>query len=693
MPVACVGPFRTPIVNIVDAAVRRSRERLKETPAAREWLRATGIRPETWELLGLGFEEDGRGARWICYVAHDGSGGTRLGRMPLDDDKDGTAAEASSSIWSSAPYPGAACIVVDGPVELLLLAQALNGRLSPYVVLTRSSSYAMPGEWRDESFWTRFESVTILADQTGGCAAAMAVLGEWPWIEPVVSLARGITWREDLSSLSPEPSRTMEHVLRSGTRARGAGPVDGGLALARSDAGGIALGGFDDRGRLCRALAVEERHVGERGGSRQSLVVARSDGCLLQVLMIPAPAGSAASRRIHALSDGTRLLRRPEPGCATTWSLASAEAYAAGELGQELALDLHGEIERMLSSALPEAADSASVALMILITYVFPAFDRLPLLIMHGGDVVTRSIVARAVASLCYSGRVAGRSRARVLERLADRTGGTLVLSDPGALLGLSGPTEIGRFVSGSLIHGSSGAHEMEPDGSIRALDTFGPRVICSSTEPRVDWPEAVYVCIDGAGPRACRADPAMAELIDRLQAWAMQSATLVREQWRASDGRDVMSWFADFVGLRPSPTSTPLPVPVPVPVRSTPADLIASALATCIETLGDSICLAHLTLEVAHKGGLGSEFTPERIGRWLSTCEAVDPAVPVTRRRLQGQITRIYALAVRPGMNPAGGDPFLFCQAQPCATCRYDRVCSSVLPLLRSGKERFQAG
>jgi hypothetical protein len=510
-----------------------------------------------------------------------------------------------------------------------------------------------------------------------------AALGGWPWLEPDVLLAPCDGWRSYLASLPADAIRTMDDVLEIAASALTLSPVDAATPIARLDAPAVSLRGFDELGRLHRVIAVEERHVGDRGGSRQSMLVVRSDGCALSVTKVPAPPGSRPSQRVHALSDGTRLVRAPDPGSATVWSLASVEAYASGRDEMESGQDLHSAVAGMLSATFPVPADAGAAALYVVLTYVFPAFDRLPLLIVEG-DPVARRLAARHLAALCFSGRVAARTRARSLERLADRTGGTLILDEPGPLLGPGGPTEIGRFVTASLMPEASGAHEIDAEGGVRELDVFGPRILSSATRLRTDWPLVTHA---RAGVRPAGMLPADGDrraLVDRLQTWSLQCAALVREQWLASSEDDPMSWLAQFVGLHAGEVASDAADP-----DRAPEEMLRASVASCRERSGTRICLAHLTLELACRGGTGPEFTPERIGRWLSESGLLDLDVVGERRRLHGQITRIYKLRAGDQSIAQNLDPFAFCQAQPCLACRYDAICGAVLPLLRPGKDR----
>ena len=112
------------------------------------------------------------------------------------------------------------------------------------------------------------------------------------------------------------------------------------------------------------------------------------------------------------------------------------------------------------------------------------------------------------------------------------------------------------------------------------------------------------------------------------------------------------------------------------------------AALAACLRDGGGELSITRVLLEAAVRGGVGDEFTPERVGRWIVASGAVDTDVPVTRRRLLGHIARIYSLR-SDGSDPPRErvDPFAFCVANRCADCRFAGVCGDVVPDLQARK------
>jgi len=126
-------------------------------------------------------------------------------------------------------------------------------------------------------------------------------------------------------------------------------------------------------------------------------------------------------------------------------------------------------------------------------------------------------------------------------------------------------------------------------------------------------------------------------------------------------------------------------------PVQSEVGDgrLMEEALAACMPEEGGCLSLLQLMFEVALRGGVGADYSPERVGRWLVTSGLLEPEAPVTRRRLYGQISRLYELRREGASGDAApsGNPFAFCVETSCDGCRYARVCPSIAPGMSSRK------
>ena len=120
--------------------------------------------------------------------------------------------------------------------------------------------------------------------------------------------------------------------------------------------------------------------------------------------------------------------------------------------------------------------------------------------------------------------------------------------------------------------------------------------------------------------------------------------------------------------------------------------DLVVRALRRLVaEEAADSVAMPHLLLEMASLArGPFEAPSAETVGRTLLAVGARTADGRIERRRLHGEVTRIYRLDTRfqspPGTAAAAYDPFGFCQG-PCTACRYEGVCPDVVPSLRRSK------
>jgi hypothetical protein len=127
--------------------------------------------------------------------------------------------------------------------------------------------------------------------------------------------------------------------------------------------------------------------------------------------------------------------------------------------------------------------------------------------------------------------------------------------------------------------------------------------------------------------------------------------------------------------------------VPVPAtPEEPAPGDVMEDVLATCAGR--GSVAMIQVMLEIALRGAGGEALSPERVGRWLSSHSRVDHRRPTERRRLYGQISRIYPLIAIDGRSGEAADAFRFCTDQVCGGCRYQQVCPAEFPELRRRKQ-----
>lgn len=669
--------------------IERAVARLRNSEAALAWLTSIGVGTPFATAAGIGLEvadEDGLG---ILHVAQTREGRRYLARLRIDTvgAVRALAPGAPVPLWSRACGQGGHMIVLPDLASWWRLAQAVGeDALDPYVV-TFPSHPGVPLEWRDAGFWQEFAAVTVMVDEpTGGdlLHAVAAAAGS----RVTVALPPGAgTWRDVLANDAAFDRTRLDVIVQDAPPlAHYMGRADD---AARLDSDPVDPHRLDRQRQLMRVLRIEERVdvasvQGRAERHRLRDVIVRSDGMMLDVVTLPAPAGTPPADQVVALSDGTRLRCAPSTASCCRWSFRSARGFLArGDDervdGAALLADVRHEFEAVAGSSGDAAMMAAAFVMM---SYVFQAFGELRVPVFYGGNPIGRARLCGTLARLAHNGLVRTRSRASVLAHAGDEIGGAIVLDEPGSLAGPEGPTEIGRFLAASCVAGS--AWDYVGGSGRRSLMVFGPRAVVAQRRPVAALAGLTLDVEVGVPVDQSRAadEGACAALVDRLYRWSMRAI------------RDADSWTVGMGGaeapiLRLTAAGQMEAETAPVVSSGLEADaLLREALDACTADGKDVVSITQLMLEASLRGGVAPDFSPERVGRWLTASGALAPGALSTRRRLHGHISRLYELrsdAGGPAREPA--DPFAFCTATRCEDCRYGSVCPTVFPGLSDRK------
>lgn len=397
------------------------------------------------------------------------------------------------SYWSpDGPNEGLLLIAADPLVvwliqELIGEGTTFGRRLSP------SHPGTLPVEWNDARFWEGWTDIVLLSEEASD------------------HLARQV--RElgipGLRETFPHGARSWAQLLRSGislpdfrARVDQAAPVET-VVGAQSDLEGdfdfvpVEVGSAYCGGSMYYPYRVEERRLealGSGRGTRKILVqgyatrVLRSDGQILTVETLPAPADARPEERVLALSDGTRIVREPDVADASSWSFSSIKAYAAcpepfGKLFRPLDL-LAADLEICLRGRvwLPRDDDYALLTAYVLMTFVYPVFEAVPILLIQGERASGKTELGMALAELSRNGIVAGQMTAAGLARLVDEARGLVVLDDLESISTPSGGfTEIGQMLKTGYKKSSGRKAVVDRAGRVRTLDFFGPKAVSNT--------------------------------------------------------------------------------------------------------------------------------------------------------------------------------------------------------------------
>ena len=577
--------------------------------------------------------------------------------------------------WSDAPGERSHVIVVPDLVTFFAFRKAIGTEsIFPFVVVAPVPGDLLPPDWLDRRYWT-FERITILSDGLAAPAPLLPVLAGFGHQAATVTTPETGTWMSWASGL---PRLNHDLLVRVATTTL---PVSSFTRVPADDADrGDWLRrrcrSLDDQGRLCRIASVARIDPGNRAGTGREVLV-RSDRTFAELgcVRLPSPAAIATASRWGAASVSTFVDgREPSPSVA---------------IGHDLLDVFVGRLGFDESSA---AIISAYVAL----TFVFAAFDDLPMLLIRGGEPATRFALRRLLAAVCCEPTVTCRARSIQLARIAHAGSGVVVLEEPGPLCGPSGATELGRFLESSLVRDASSYNAVSNRGGLCNFDTFGPRIVVAARAIAAGLAcSVVSVELPEGGERSAfgvRTD--LDGLRDRLHEWSMAAFTRLQA---AAGGlpaeRLLPAILQELFGLKASlsaPAATGVAMAEAgdlssVPTAPSPAQLMEDVMTACA-TVGH-LSMAQVMLEIALRGAGDPSLSPERIGRWIASHPRVDAGRPTERRRLHGQISRIYPLVTSAGEGGDPADAFRFCLESTCGECRYDKVCGFVFPEMRRRK------
>lgn len=697
-------------LGLTDATIRRFRLGLKEPYVSR----STGVTVERALAFPLLRADGSRDARW-SYI-------NLAGVTTNPPDPVGWGPGANRTCWSRPAVAGATLLVVPSVVDLWLLAQTLGENYPSLVVASPSRPGGTVVEWASPRFWRGWDRVVL------GLSGSVA--------EDDLALAIGRVADRELHRCQPPSGESWADLVRMGGSAaelRGliadarpfspVAPLPAVTApelLGDHEADPVAIEGAFVNGRMHYPVTVERRELEAHGGGMEIVQryvtrVLRSDGALLDVERLPAPRGTPAGGRIVAMSDGTRIVSVPQPGRFGTWRFPSIrnfiDARSRGDVPAHRGLGrLLADVEAQLRASvwLPRSDDLALAAHFIVATFVHRVFEAFPILLVNGPKGSGKSELGQAVASLSCNGLVAGRVTPAGLVRLLAESRGTVVLDDLEAIGAGRGSDDVVQILKTS--YKAATARRVSPgrDGRVEIVDYFAPKVVTNIAGADAVLLSRMLAVSTGPMPLDAVLPPGVADvpaLRDELHTWAMCAA---------SDVLSAYSPLRDAANDRRSEIAAPLRAIAEVAgdaslterlerslaaepdlVAEPPEATLSRVLRRMVEDEGVvEIAMPRLMLEMSvSAGGRFTSPSSESLGRLLIAVGAREADGPVDRRRLHGEVVRIYRLSGRylsklspPDVPPP--DAFAFCAA-PCSGCRYDGVCGEVAAGVRRAKER----
>jgi len=344
-----------------------------------------------------------------------------------------------------------------------------------------------PSEWLRAGYWSGWGRIVVLDSVDEALRVAIGRAAMRP-----LDLATG--------SLIDEGADDGAMARRLGALIKGATPIrvppnDLLATLSNSvgdyDVKPITVHGGIANGHLYYAFTVERREHGTGGRAdgilhRYQALVIRSDGELLEASTLPAPRGTPAHRRVHALTDGTRISALPDPGHHASWSLAGIRQFASARLaGEDPCVDhpaqLAVEAVRHLRECirLPDERDYWVLTAFVIAGYLHRVFDALPLIHIHGEKGSGKSELTSKIVELGFNGEMMAQGSASALIRLVRESGGLVAIDDAEGLV--CGSSEISQALKSGYKQATAVKVVVMPGGRTEAIDFFGPRIVCNT--------------------------------------------------------------------------------------------------------------------------------------------------------------------------------------------------------------------
>lgn len=453
-----------------------------------------GLQERTIAALGLGMREpyrrvDGETVSGVIVYPVTGAGGrTRYGCISLPgatENPEHSIGWSCGSAEAVAYGSGDIALVCASALEAWVAWQAAEAAGIAVTSMASTQPDIMPASWSKARYWSGWMRVIVTDCVPRGVANALSVASARPLegcpAAPVPSDANAVEAEEltDWIGLVADGERQL-------APSRATGDV---LTPGNFEASRVSVHGGMQGGRMYYAFAVERRERSQSGGgflfSYRTLVL-RSDGAVLEPGLLPAPPGTPADLRVHALSDGTRIAPALATPSGGSWSLAGIKRFAArtqagAPYDGPAGLQLISELTRHLESVvwLPDTVSYGRVAAFIMATYFHRLFDAFPLLFVTGPKGTGKSELTSAIVSLAFNGALMSQGSSAALVRLARETGGLIAIDDAEMLT--AGFGELAQVLKTGYKASTAIKRVVGPSGMVEAVDYYGPRVLCNT--------------------------------------------------------------------------------------------------------------------------------------------------------------------------------------------------------------------
>lgn len=775
---------------------QRMQRALERCPEAIAYLQGRGLTSKTIARFGLGIaqaypprapvEEQVTGA--IASPVID-RGGHFLSRTPKTtvpgfttnprDDK-GWSTGSPLTYWNGSARGKTVLFVAEGMKDLWRLSQEIEGTSldSRMAIISSTHGSGIPEEWRDSDFWKPWDAVYLGHDNDAAGERMTQRIREYAFRDIrrlEVPRSEGKDWTDffqnggtlaqfeemidkapslGLRLPEPSPNRPLEE------------DDDGTYEIERININGAFVGGHMYYPFRVRETRTESQWVTELDGTRhkQSLKVharltqvVRSDGIVLTPREMPAPAGTPDDSRIVALEDGTIVSAVPNPEDYSTWRYSSIRQYIdnvqAGRPAHRPLGEIVDELLEYLRTLtwLPYESDYALLAGYVLLSYVFNAFDAIPMILINGEKGSGKSTTAEGIADLSYNGHVLGAGSEKAMIRFVDQARGLVVLDDLEKVGRRNGSdvsefSDVNQMLKVSYNKATGVKTVVDKNGNNQRLMFYGPKVITniSGLDPVNESRTYTVFCrpmpveVARSGQITGLNREISHELRQELHAWGMSNALAANTAYRkrmASLGDrakqiaaplEVIAELSEHVGFasalkdaldRQTAKRTDDVTPMEL-VRMASEELVLRGARHYItaEQLRCELALMPESMLLRDGPSVPEDLAVLKDTRWLGKAlMALDirKSNASSRLRLYGVYNRWYDLSPTfvaevlesrteaddaPAQAYPGTDTrhaLAYCETNTCARCSYASVCNAVMPEVHQAKKQAdpQAG
>jgi energy-coupling factor transporter ATP-binding protein EcfA2 len=614
------------------------------------------------------------------------------------------------------------------------------------LIISSTHEAAFPREWREPSFWARWETIFLGFDNDQAGEALACVLAESAGKDvrrALVPRSYGKDWTEFWQGgggLDEFAGLLRDAPVFSLTVKDGPGEVQGYGRFAYQP---ININGAFHNGHLYYAAQILNRSVvvnteGNRSMARDverlETVVVRSDRTIHTSVLTDAPKGTRERDRVMRLTDGTLIDREPQPNRYGTWSWPSIKVYLDGKSKPRALGEILRDVNAYLRACvwLPFEEDYSVLTLLVPVTFAQAVFDSVPLVFVNGPTGSGKSELGRAMARVCCNAYVCGQSSAAAIARFIDESRGFVVLDDM-EMLGSRGG-QFGELVQAlKLSYNKATAVKLWTDVKTmrtRLLDFYGVKMINNTRGTGEILGSRMIKIRTGRIPEAMRSaredlpnigGAKLSLLRDEFHCWTFGNVRRIEEAYRrlyprAPDRSDeitaplrVLAAIADDVDLISKLEVALAKQSRQVLKTDDPRQVVLEALKNLVAQGYTTVSPTHVTLEarrlIGQGGGSPAGDTPEWlkpgwVGRILHGLEVLDEGPGGHKRvRLFGMNLRFFRIRdayvtevekwfeSRGTIISAGArQPTDFCR--DCGSCQYNVYGCEIMRVRRDLKQ-----